>query len=81
MEEEKNKLEENPNSELANSTKRLRQRYFKAKFQRRKTIGLVLSSAKPTTTHETISLKSLSPKNKSPYEYMDDTYGSDSDSQ
>ena len=45
LQEEKRKIEENPELPITNKIKSLRQRFFKANYNKRKTINLELSLA------------------------------------
>ena len=73
-------LEENPNLSVANSTRRLRQRYFKVKHQERnqkkEAINLELSLACPTTANVK-PLQIIYPTSESDYAEIDDNYGSE----
>ena len=92
LEEEKRQLKQNPNLPIANSTKRIRQRYFKVKHQERnqkkesinlelsESINLELSLACPTTANVK-PLQIIYPSNHSGYEEIYDGFVSDSDEQ
>ncbi|PWA68671.1 protein RKD1 [Artemisia annua] len=84
LKEEIKHIRQNPNLPVANSTRRLRQRYFKVKHQERnqkkESINLELSLACPTPANVE-PLQIIYPSNYSGYEEIYDGFVSDSDEQ
>ena len=80
LQEEKRTIEENPELPLSNNTIRLRQKLFKANYNRRRHINLNLSLA--TLIPENVEpLQVIYPDNYSGYEEIEFAYGSDYEEQ
>nr|GEY48228.1 hypothetical protein [Tanacetum cinerariifolium] len=81
LEEEKRKLEQIPDLQLKDNTKRLRQACFKANYKKRKTMGLAPSVTNSSTSNVTTQFSSSCSSNHAGYEVMEDGYGGDYDEQ
>ena len=66
-------IEENPDYEIAATTKRLRQKSFKANHNNRKNKRLILSLTNATEAIEATPLQVVYPTDSSNYEEMDTT--------
>ncbi|PWA83349.1 Plant regulator RWP-RK [Artemisia annua] len=81
LEEEKRNLEEIPDLQLKDNTKRLRQACFKANYKKRKIMGSAPSVTNSSTSNVTTQLSSSCSSNHAGYEVMEDGYGGDYDEQ
>ena len=70
LKEERRKIEENPDYEIAATTKRLRQKSFKANHNNRKNKRLILSLTNATEAIEATPLQVVYPTDSSNYEEM-----------
>ncbi|PWA90234.1 RWP-RK domain-containing protein [Artemisia annua] len=78
---EKKKVEENPNYQLPKNIIQLRKRSFKARYKKRKSMGLKLAITNPREENEPTPLEIIYPTNEKDYEELDDSYDGDCDKQ
>lgn len=74
LQEERRQIEENPELPITKTTKKLRQRLFKATFRKKRTINLELSLATPAMDVEPLQV--IYPNKDSSYEEIEFGYDS-----